>query len=80
MTQTKRYERLLRELPDGSRIDYQRAGGRKLGKHPVVVLPGEEVLRESGGRPIFICVSPGDWRGQKNEVARIRRALAERTS
>ena len=67
---------LLRELPPGSRIERRAGQGRG---HPVVFLPDGELLRDRGGRPVFVSLTAGDRsRGRKNDVAVIRRALRAR--
>lgn len=61
------------ELPNGLRLAKPSRSG-----HVHVLDEAGEPLRMPSGIPIKVSVSPSDWRTQKNELARIRRALEAR--
>lgn len=61
-------------LPDGYTLS---AEGKK-SCHLQVYRPDGKVLRSVEGLPIVVSLTPSDWRGRKNEKARIRKALEGR--
>lgn len=56
-------------LPTGYRIEQQTSS------HYRIIRPDGTPLRSAAGIPITVACTPSDWRGRKNEIARIRRAL-----
>jgi len=63
------------DLPDGLRLGAQTSGG-----HVPVLREDGTALRSPSGLPIKVSLTPSDWRSEKNELARIRRALDGRTT
>lgn len=61
------------ELPAGLHLAKPSRSG-----HVHVLDEAGKPLRMPNGIPIKVSVSPSDWRTQKNELARIRRALGGR--
>jgi hypothetical protein len=81
MSAPKKYWReLLRHLPDGYKIDYQRVpakdrqAARRLGKHPVVYTPDGTILRAHNGQPVTVSGTPGTLYSLKADLNGIRRA------
>ena len=62
-------ERLARVLPPGYTLD------RSTGGHAAIMKPDGSQLRAESGLPIRVSLSPRDYRGLRNTLARIEKAL-----